>query len=127
MASNDASKVTKAAIDRGEGILRLAPTWLIRWGIGRLKASGRPLVVYLHPRELDPDHPHLPLSLKRQIKCYVGLKSVRGKLQWLCERCEFRTMAEATRRISQCTVPPSLVAAPAADRRPALLQKGFLA
>lgn len=78
----------------GGGYLRLAPQWLIRWGIKRLHKQDQPLIVYVHPREIDPDHPRLPLSLKRRFKCYVNLKSTMPKLEWLCENYPFCTMHE---------------------------------
>jgi len=78
----------------GGGYLRLAPRRLIRWGIKRLHASGHPLIIYAHPRETDPDHPRLPLSLKRRFKSYVNLKSTMPKLDWLCRRYAFCTMSE---------------------------------
>lgn len=68
----------------GGGYLRLATKPMIKWGLDRLLAADQPLVVYVHPREIDPSHPRLPLSLKRRFKCYVGLKSTMSKLEWLC-------------------------------------------
>ena len=76
----------------GGGYLRVSPKPLIRWGLGRLRKAGMPLVVYLHPRELDPDHPRLPLGMLRRFKSYVNLKSTQPKLQWLCESRDFVTM-----------------------------------
>lgn len=76
------------------GYLRLAPKWLIEWGISRLHAAGQPLVVLVHPREIDPEQPRLLLGLKRRFKCYVNLKSTMPKLQWLCSQHEFRTMGQ---------------------------------
>lgn len=74
--------------------LRLAPTPLIKWGIRKLEAAQRPLIVYVHPREIDPNHPRLPLPLLRRFKCYVNLKSTLPKLEWLCRNCSFCTMRE---------------------------------
>ena len=76
----------------GGGYLRLAPLWLIRWGVKHLHRAGQPLIVYIHPREVDPDHPRLPLPLKRRFKCYVNLRSTMAKLRWLCTHHEFTTM-----------------------------------
>ncbi len=84
----------------GGGYLRLAPQWLIRWGIDRLWAAGQPLIIYVHPREVDPDHPRLPLSLKRRFKSYVNLKSTLPKLDWLCSEYTFCTMGELASRIA---------------------------
>ena len=83
----------------GGGYLRLAPKWLMRWGIHRLHAEKRPLIVYVHPREIDPDHPRLPLPPLRRFKCYVNLHSTIPKLEWLCSEYRFRTMAELAEEI----------------------------
>lgn len=82
----------------GGGYLRLASKSLIRWGIKKVHAQGRPLVVYIHPREIDLHQPRLPLSLQRRFKCYVNLKSTIVKLRWLCQHYSFSTMAEMTQR-----------------------------
>jgi polysaccharide deacetylase family protein (PEP-CTERM system associated) len=78
----------------GGGYLRLANKPMIKWGISKLQTAGRPLVVYLHPREIDPAQPHLPLSLLRQFKCYVNLSSTLPKLKWLCKNYSMLTMVE---------------------------------
>ena len=78
----------------GGGYLRLAPKWLIRRGIGQLRATGQPMIVYAHPREIDPDHPRLPLGLRRRFKSYVNLRTTMGKLEWLCREHSFRTLGE---------------------------------
>lgn len=79
----------------GGGYLRLAPKFMIEWGVKKLHAKSLPLIVYVHPRELDPDYPRLPLSLIQRFKCYVNLKTTMPKLRWLCENysfCAMRTM-----------------------------------
>lgn len=78
----------------GGGYLRLANRLMIKWGIDKLQAAGRPLIVYVHPREIDPDHPRLPLTLLRQFKSYVNLKSTLPKLKWLCKSYSFCTMLD---------------------------------
>jgi polysaccharide deacetylase family protein (PEP-CTERM system associated) len=78
----------------GGGYLRLANKLMIKWGIDKLQAAGRPLIVYLHPREIDPAQPHLPLSLLRQFKCYVNLSSTLPKLKWLCKNYTLFTMLD---------------------------------
>jgi len=78
----------------GGGYLRLANKLMIKWGIDKLQTAGRPLIVYIHPREIDPAQPHLPLSLLRQFKCYVNLSSTLPKLKWLCKNYSMLTMLE---------------------------------
>jgi hypothetical protein len=78
----------------GGGYLRLAPMQLIRWGIRELARAQRPLIVYVHPREVDPDHPRLPLPPWRRFKCYVNLHTTFQKVKWLCETYRFSTMRD---------------------------------
>jgi len=88
----------------GGGYLRLSPLRLIQWGIKRLHQAGYPLIVYVHPRELDPDQPRLPLSPIRRFRCYVNLKSTLPKLQWLLKEYDFvpiRELANLTEHSDQ--------------------------
>jgi polysaccharide deacetylase family protein (PEP-CTERM system associated) len=78
----------------GGGYLRISPLPVIRWGARLLQKEKRPLIVYVHPREIDPDHPRLPLGPWRNFKCYNNLGTTLPKLTWLCEHYRFRTMAE---------------------------------
>ena len=64
----------------GGGYLRLFPYWLIRRMARQVLNAGRPLVFYVHPREIDPTHPRLPLSSFRRFKCYVNLDETEGKI-----------------------------------------------
>ncbi len=84
----------------GGGYLRITPLPVIRWGAGRLRKERRPLIVYVHPREIDPEHHRLPLGLWRSFKCYHGLKTTYPKLKWLCEHHRFGTMADLAARTS---------------------------
>jgi polysaccharide deacetylase family protein (PEP-CTERM system associated) len=85
----------------GGGYLRASPLPLIRWGVNRLHQEGQPLIVYIHPREIDPNHPRLPLKLARRFKCYVNLSSTMAKLEWLCGHYRFTTMKAIAARVKQ--------------------------
>jgi len=76
----------------GGGYLRLAPLSLIKVATKKLHKLGRPLIVYIHPREIDPSHPRLPLPLIRRFKCYVNLESTFKKLEWFCTNISFTSM-----------------------------------
>lgn len=65
----------------GGGYLRLFPYWLIRKKAKEVLAEGRPVVFYIHPREIDPKHPRLPMSRKRTFKSYVNLDSTEWKVR----------------------------------------------
>src|SRR5256714_1541069 len=75
----------------GGGYLRLAPRPMISWGARWLQRRGYPMVIYIHPREIDPAHPRLPLPWKRRFKCYVNLKTTMLKLEYLSKNAEFCT------------------------------------
>jgi polysaccharide deacetylase family protein (PEP-CTERM system associated) len=85
----------------GGGYLRISPLPLIRWGVRQLQKENRPLIVYVHPREIDPAHPRLPLGWWRSFKCYYNLRGTLSKLQWLCTHHKFGTMAELALRVSR--------------------------
>ena len=84
----------------GGGYLRLTPLSILRWGIDRLHDAGLPLIVYIHPREIDPDHPRLPLGFKRNFKSYVNLHTTMPKLRWLLKNYSFCTMRELVQRFA---------------------------
>jgi len=78
----------------GGGYLRLAPEWMIGRGVERLHAAGRPLLIYVHPREIDPLHPRLAIGFVRSFKSYVNLKTTFPKLEMLCGKHKFVRMVE---------------------------------
>lgn len=65
----------------GGGYLRLFPYDVIRSMAKRAERDGRPVIFYVHPREIDPDQPRMPLSARRRFTCYVNLHSTRPKMQ----------------------------------------------
>jgi len=88
----------------GGGYLRLSPLRLIQWGINNLQQAGQPLIVYIHPREVDPEQPRLPLSAIRRFRCYVNLKTTLPKLRWLLKKYEFVPMRELAKLAEQNTL-----------------------
>jgi len=75
----------------GGGYLRFFPWAVIRRMAYRVLQEGRPVVFYVHPREIDPDHPRLPMSLKRRFKSYVNLRTTEHKLRRLLDEFEVTT------------------------------------
>lgn len=69
----------------GGGYLRLLPeSLLIRWAKQQL-AEGEPLILYLHPRDIDPHQPRLKLPVHRHFRTYVGLSACLGKINTLLD------------------------------------------
>ena len=75
----------------GGGYLRLSPLSLIKRMAARVLSENRPVMFYVHPREIDPGHPRLPMNLKRRFKSYVNLSTTRGKINNLLDEFEFTT------------------------------------
>ena len=71
----------------GGGYLRLWPYWLIRRMCNKATREGVQLNFYVHPREVDPQHPRLPMNAKRRFKSYVGLNTMSPKLNSLMKEC----------------------------------------
>jgi len=67
----------------GGGYLRLFPYPIIRHMARRILKPGRPVNFYIHPREIDPGHPRLPMNLRRRFKSYVNLDTTESKIRRL--------------------------------------------
>jgi len=78
----------------GGGYFRASPLWLIRWGISQLHKSGSPVVVYIHPRDIDTDSPCLPLGPLDRFKFHVNVKTTVAKVRRLLVECEFGRMRD---------------------------------
>ncbi len=80
----------------GGGYLRLYPTWLTRRAIRQINTAGRPVVVYVHPWEFDPDQPWVAgVSPLRTFRHRVGLADNLRKLGGLLREFPFSTAAAA--------------------------------
>ena len=64
----------------GGGYLRLFPYRLVRTMARRVLDDNRPVVFYVHPREIDPAHPRLSMPAVRRFKSYVNLRTTEPKI-----------------------------------------------
>jgi polysaccharide deacetylase family protein (PEP-CTERM system associated) len=78
----------------GGGYLRFFPYLLVKTMTRRVLDQGRPVIFYVHPREIDPEHPRLPMGWKRQFKCYINLSSTEGKIRKIVSEFEMVTFRE---------------------------------
>jgi polysaccharide deacetylase family protein (PEP-CTERM system associated) len=65
----------------GGGYLRLFPYPVVKRMSRVVLAEGRPVIFYVHPREIDPEHPRLPMSASRRFKTYVNLDTTEAKIR----------------------------------------------
>ena len=78
----------------GGAYFRLFPYYLSWYGMRRLNREGRPAVFYIHPWELDPDHPRLPLPRRIALTHYHNLGATRPRLRRLLRDLPFAPMGE---------------------------------
>jgi polysaccharide deacetylase family protein (PEP-CTERM system associated) len=76
----------------GGGYLRLTPLFVIERMARRVLKEGSPVICYIHPREIDPDHPRLPMSVPRRFRSYVNLAGTENKVQRLLSAIEFTSI-----------------------------------
>ena len=78
----------------GGGYLRLFPRRLPARALRQAARRGAPGMIYLHPWELDPDQPELPLARLARFRHRVGLAGTEVKLRWLLARFRFTSVRE---------------------------------
>jgi len=78
----------------GGAYFRIYPYALTRAGFRAINHSGRAGVFYLHPWELDPDHPRIDLPRRIALTHYVNLRATEGRLRRLLRDFEFAPMRE---------------------------------
>ena len=82
----------------GGGYLRLFPYVLTRWGVRHLnQKEGQPVVIYLHPWEVDPDQPRIHASFVSRFRHYLNLQRTLGRLEHLLRDFTLGTMLQVLR------------------------------
>jgi len=76
----------------GGGYFRLAPYSVIAAGIAKLNNQGKPALVYLHPREFDPQHPKLKMKPSRSFTSYVNLHKTHSKFERMIQEFKFNSI-----------------------------------
>lgn len=88
----------------GGGYLRLFPHRFVRARIARANAREEPVLVYVHPRDIDPHHPRIRMPLKRRFKSYVNLSTTYEKLRRLLDEFRFGTISQALSAVTDLPV-----------------------
>lgn len=78
----------------GGGYLRLFPTRMVFAGLEQARAAGQPGMIYVHPWELDPEQPELPLGRIARWRHRVGMAAMPRKLDRLLGRYRFASASE---------------------------------
>jgi polysaccharide deacetylase family protein (PEP-CTERM system associated) len=78
----------------GGAYFRLLPYSITRRGIAAINRSGTPAVFYVHPWELDPDHPRIPLPRRISLTHYANLGATERRLRRLLRDFSFAPMRD---------------------------------
>jgi polysaccharide deacetylase family protein (PEP-CTERM system associated) len=78
----------------GGGYFRIFPYGLTRAGLKRINAAGRPFAFYLHPWELDPAQPRVPVGTLSRFRHYTNLARCEERLRRLLREFAFCPMGQ---------------------------------
>jgi len=78
----------------GGGYLRLFPARLVGRALRAAARRGCSGMIYLHPWELDPGQPVLPMSRIARWRHRLGLARTETKLRWLLDRFDFTAVRQ---------------------------------
>jgi polysaccharide deacetylase family protein (PEP-CTERM system associated) len=79
----------------GGGYFRLYPYFLLRELLRRIAREDTPLVMYLHPWELDPDQPRMDGPFVSRIRHYLNLSRTEKRLNKLLTDFDFAPICNA--------------------------------
>ncbi len=83
----------------GGGYLRLLPGVLVRRSVRAHERRGEPVMLYVHPWELDPGQPRLPIGRLPQWRHRVNLHTTAAKLERLLGASHFDTASDVLGRV----------------------------
>lgn len=78
----------------GGAYFRIYPYSLTRRAFQAINREGRPVTFYLHPWEIDPKHPRIPLPKRIALTHYFNLSATERRLQRLLRDFRFAPMKE---------------------------------
>jgi hypothetical protein len=71
----------------------------------RVLSQGRPVIFYVHPREIDLQAPRLAMGMTRRFKSYVNLATTEPKVRKLLSEFEMATFRDFIEH--ECKEPPN--------------------
>jgi polysaccharide deacetylase family protein (PEP-CTERM system associated) len=87
----------------GGGYFRLFPYALVAAGLGQAARRGAPGTFYIHPWELDPEQPRLPVSRVTGVRHYGGLRRTVPRLERLLSEYRFQAIATSLPALQERT------------------------
>jgi polysaccharide deacetylase family protein (PEP-CTERM system associated) len=78
----------------GGAYFRIFPYHFTRYAFRDINKAGNPFVFYLHPWEIDPAHPRIPLPRRVALTHYFNLSATERRLRKLLKDFKFAPMKE---------------------------------
>ena len=92
----------------GGAYLRFLPATCFRLGLRRLEARGEPIVLYLHPWEVDPEQPRIEAGARVRINHYFNLHRTLPRLRRLLAAHAFAPLGEVLGALGEAGRLPEL-------------------
>ncbi|MCP5045827.1 MAG: DUF3473 domain-containing protein, partial [bacterium] len=73
----------------GGGFFRFFPEWYIHRNLKKINTIPQPGIVYIHPRDIDPEQPRMNLKPINRFMYYYGLKKAKDKFTRLVNRYDW--------------------------------------
>ncbi len=83
----------------GGAYLRLLPIGFQTWAVRRLLSEGKAVVLNIHPWELDPEQPRLPVRPRTRWTHYHNLGRAEARLRTLLALAPFRSQSEVLQEL----------------------------
>lgn len=91
----------------GGGYLRLLPMFFTKWAIRQVHMQERrPVVIYFHPWEVDPDQPRIKGPLKSRLRHYTNLDKTAPRLHELLSLGSYEPMIDSMYRLERRSPTP---------------------
>lgn len=78
----------------GGGYFRLLPYNFIKSAIKKINREGFPVIVYIHPWELDPGQPRIRANRLSTFRHYVNISKTEGKFKKLLDDFQFKPVKD---------------------------------
>ena len=75
------------------------------------RVDRRPVVLYVHPWEFDPDQPRPSMSWLHRFRHYVGIAGAEGKLRGLLGQFRFTSIEGAFEEVRPGSAAPDILRA----------------
>ncbi|HVI09036.1 MAG TPA: XrtA system polysaccharide deacetylase [Candidatus Binatia bacterium] len=79
----------------GGGYLRLLPELYTRMGLQQVEKEGLPIVVYIHPWEIDPEQPRLAGRFTSRLRHYTNLSRTFDRLRKVLQSGSYTSFQES--------------------------------